>query len=140
MMMLFAAIGCSKPQSPQYVSYGNFRLEKLGLANNILGTDVRIYNPNSYALKLKSASLDVYFNNRFLGHTTVDSLITLPGLDTSSIHLRMNATAKDILSGTAQLLLNPDVKIKITGTARAGRGKFFITVPIDYEGVQRIQL
>lgn len=139
-VLLYTSVGCSKPITPQYLGYENFRLEKLGFTNNVLATDIKIYNPNHYDLKLKSASVDVFLNDRFLGHSSIDSLITLPAKDTSSIPLQMNASAKDIITSTAQLLLNPDAKIKINGSAKAGRGRFFVTVPINYEGVQRIQL
>lgn len=137
-MYLFSS--CSKPVSPQYLGYQSFRMEKIGFTSTILATDVKLYNPNRYPLQLKSASMDFYMNNSFLGHSTLDSLITLPAKDTTYIPLRLQASAKDILSNAAKILLNPDVKIKITGSARAGRGGFFITIPIDYEGVQRIEL
>jgi len=39
-----------------------------------------------------------------------------------------------------KVFLNPDVKVKITGTAKAGRGSFFLNVPIDYEGTQHIEV
>ncbi len=139
-ILLFATKGCSKPKIPTYVGYQNFRLAKAGLSNNVLATDIKLYNPNSYPLKLKSASVDVYFNDRFLGHTSLDSLIILPATDTAVIPVRMNASVKDLFSHTAQLLLNPDVKIRMTGSAKAGRGSIFISIPIDWEGVHRIEL
>ncbi len=138
--LLYLLNSCRKLVSPKYLGYQNFRMEKLGFSANVLATDVKLYNPNHYPLQLKSASMDVYMNNSFLGHSTLDSLVILPARDTAYVPLRLQASAKDILSNTAKILLNPDVRIKITGSARAGRGGFFITVPIDYEGVQRIEL
>ncbi|HEX8316345.1 MAG TPA: LEA type 2 family protein [Flavisolibacter sp.] len=138
--LLYVLSSCSKPQPPQYVGYENFRLEKASLASSILATNVKLYNPNGYNLQLKSASMDVYFNDKFLGHSTLDTLITLPAKDTAIFPLRMQASAKDILSNSARILLNPDVKIRITGNAKAGRGGIFINVPINYEGMQRIDL
>lgn len=137
---LFILGGCSKPKSPDYLGYEDFRVEKVGVKNTVLSTRVKLYNPNAYALKLKSASIDVYINNDYLGHSSVDSLITLPGKDTTFVPLQLTASAKDIISNTLKVWLNPDVKIKITGMARAGRGSLFVNVPINYEGVQRIQL
>ena len=139
-MLVYALSSCSKPQPPQYVGYENFRIEKASLSNSILATNVKLYNPNSYNLQLKSASMDVYFNDKFLGHSSLDSLIILPAKDTAIFPLRMQASAKDILSNSAKLLLNPEVKIRISGNAKAGRGGIFINVPINYEGVQRIDL
>lgn len=138
--LVFLFSGCSKPQNPSYHGYDDFRVEKVGVKNTILSTRVKLYNPNAYALKLKSANIDVYINNDYLGHSSIDSLITLPGKDTSYVPLQLTASAKDLLSNTLKVWLNPDVKIRITGAARAGRGSLFVNVPINYEGVQRIQL
>src|SRR5205823_3081275 len=113
---------------PKYLGYQNFRMEKAGLNNTILAADVKIYNPNRYALQLQSASMDVYVNNSFLGHSVIESLITLLPKDTAYIPLRLQASAKDILKHAAQIFFNPDVKLKITGTARAGRSGIFINI------------
>jgi LEA14-like dessication related protein len=138
--LVLLLVSCGKPQPPQYAGYQNFRIEKASFNNSVLASDIKLYNPNAYNLNLKSASLDVYFNDKFLGHSSLDSLIVLPAKDTAVFPLRMTASAKDILSNSAKLLLNPDVKIRITGSAKAGRGGFYINVPINYEGTQRIDL
>jgi len=139
-VLIVALVSCGKPQPPQYAGYQNFRIEKADLSNSVLASDIKLYNPNAYNLNLKSASLDVYFNDKFLGHSSLDSLIVLPAKDTAVFPLRMTASPKEILRNSAKLLFNPDVKIRITGSAKAGRGGFYINVPINYEGVQRIDL
>ena len=139
LLFVYNFSSCKKPLPPEYVNYENFRLEKMGFSENTLAADIKLYNPNSYNLQLKSASMDIYFNDRFLGHSSVDALITLEAKDTTSFPIRMQASAKDILKNTADLLLNPNVKIRITGSAKAGRGGFFINVPINYEGMQKIK-
>lgn len=131
---------CGKPLAPEYLGYQNFRLAKAGLENNVLATDVKIYNPNRYALQVKSASVDVYLNDSYLGHSSLDTLIVLPAKDTAYVPLQLQAKAKDVLSNAAKILLNPNVKFKITGSVKAGRGGFFRNVPVDYEGTQRIDL
>ena len=139
-VLIYALSSCSKPKPPQYAGFENFRIEKASVSKTILATDVKLYNPNDYTLQLKSADLEVYFNDKYLGRSTLDSLIKLASKDTTTFPLRMQASAKDILSSGAKLLLNPDVKIRITGNAKAGRGGVFINVPINYEGMQRINI
>src|SRR5215217_3847609 len=117
-LSLYSFSGCKKPLAPEYVSYENFRLEKMGFSENVLATDVKLYNPNTYNLQLKSASMDIYFNDRFLGHSALDTLIILEAKDTTSFPVRLQASAKDILKNTADVLLNPNVKIRITGSAK----------------------
>jgi LEA14-like dessication related protein len=138
--MAFLCSSCARPLSPKYLGHQNLRLARVGLKNNILTTEIKLYNPNRYPLQLKSASMDVYFNNSYLGHSSLDTLINLPAKDTAYVPLQLQANAKDVLGNALRVFLNPDVKIRITGSVKAGRGGFFLNVPIDYEGVQRINL
>src|SRR5215217_969258 len=82
---------CGKPQPPKYLGYSNVRLEKAGLSNSVVAADIKFYNPNAYALKLKQADMDVFFNDRLVGHSVIDSLLTLPSRDTSFVPLRVQA-------------------------------------------------
>lgn len=140
LVLLYTLSSCSKPKPPQYAGFENFRIEKASVSNTILATDVKLFNPNSYNLQLKSADVQVYLNDKYLGRSVLDSLINLPSKDTATFPIRMQASAKDILSNGAKLFFNPEVKIRITGNAKAGRSGVFINVPINYEGMQRINL
>ena len=131
---------CGKPQPPRYLGYSNVRLEKASLASSVVAADLRFYNPNGYDLKLKQADMDVFFNDRFIGHSVIDSLITLPAHDSLAVPLRLQVAAKDVLSSAAQLFLNPNVRLRVKGTAKVGRGSFFMNLPVDYEATQRIEL
>jgi hypothetical protein len=84
--------------------------------------------------------MDVFFNDRLVGHSVVDSLLILPSRDTSFVPLRVQAAGKDLLASAAQLFLNPNVRLRVKGTASVGRGSVFINLPVDYEGTQRIDL
>jgi LEA14-like dessication related protein len=122
------------------LGYDNVRLEKAGLRESIIAADLRFYNPNKYALQLRSADMDVFMNDRFLGHTSLTTPMTVAARDTSSIPIRMQLSAKDLITHTARLLVEPEVLLKVKGGARVGKGNLFVNVPIDYEGKQRIQL
>ena len=139
-IVLFFAIGCSKPIQPTYLGYQNLRLGKVGTKSNVLMSDIKFYNPNKYALNIKEAEMDVYFNDRLLGHTSMSSVVSLPPLDTTFVPFTIQASAADILANTAQIFLNPNVRVKVQGNAKAGRGGIFVNVPINYQGTQRIQL
>src|SRR6476620_2103232 len=107
LVLLYTLSSCSKPKPPQYAGFKNFRIEKASVSNTILATDVKLYNPNGYTLQLKSADVQVYLNDKYLGRSVLDSLINLPSKDTATFPIRMQASAKDILSNGAKLLLNP---------------------------------
>jgi hypothetical protein len=91
-------------------------------------------------MQLKTAQVDVFFNEKFVGHSVLDTLINIPKADTFLIPVSMDVKLKNLLSNAAQLLLNPDVMVKLNGNAKIGRGGIFVNVPINYEGKQRIDL
>jgi len=91
-------------------------------------------------MQLKSAQVDVYFNDKFVGHSVLDTLIDIPQKDTFLIPVYMDVKLKSLLANAAQLLLNPDVMVKLNGNAKVGRSGIFVNVPINYEGRQRIDL
>lgn len=138
--ILFFAIGCSKPMQPTYLGYQNLRLGRVGAKNNVVMSDIKFYNPNKYALNVKQAEMDVYFNDRLLGHTSMNNTVSLPPMDTTLVPFTVEASATDLLANTAQIFLNPNVRVRIQGNAKAGRGGFFVNIPINYQGTQRIQL
>jgi LEA14-like dessication related protein len=138
--LLFFAISCSKPVQPTYLGYQNLRFGKVGAKNNVLMSDIKFYNPNKYALNVKQADMDVYFNDRFLGHTSMTNMVSLPPKDTTLVPFTIEASATDLLANAAQIYLNPNVRIKVQGNAKAGRGGIFVNIPIKYQGTQRISL
>lgn len=138
--MVLLVTACGKPKPPTYLGYSNVRLEKASLANSVVAADLKFYNPNAYALQLKRADIDVFVNNKLMGHSLVDSLLSLPGRDTAAIPFRVHVDARSMAKQLAGLLLNPNVRLQLKGTARVGRGGFFIDMPVDYEATQRIDL
>ena len=139
-ILLFFTIGCSKPLQPRYLGYQNLRLGRVGAKNNVIMSDIKFYNPNKYALTVKQAEMDVYFNDRLLGHTSMTNLVSLPPMDTTLVPFTVQASVTDLLANTAQIFLNPNVRVRVQGNAKAGRGGFFVNIPINYQGTQRIQL
>jgi LEA14-like dessication related protein len=137
---LFGLSFCGKPKEPDYIDFQNLQLSKAGLNQSVIKFDLRYFNPNNFRMQLKEAQVDVYFNDKFVGHSVLDSTIQIPKKDTFLIPVAMEVQLKNVLSNAAQLLLNPDVMVKLTGNARLGKGGIFVNVPINYEGKQRIDL
>lgn len=140
LVVIFFMIGCNKPIPPTYLGYQNLRIGKIGIESNVVLLDLKFYNPNKYVLKVKEAKMDVYFNDRLLGNSSMDNVVNLLSLDTTIVPFKVEATALNILANTAQIILNPNVNVKIVGNTKAGRKGIYVNVPINYEGIQRIQL
>lgn len=134
-----ALMSCRKPQGLEYVSTGGWKIQQEGFTKTHVAAEVRYFNPNKFPLRLKNADLDVYVADNFLGHYQLDSTLILPGRDTFMLPVQMTVeTAKLLKVGLA--LLNEDVKVRVDGNIKVGRGAIFVNVPLNYEGIQKIKL
>ena len=134
-------LACGKPTALDYLGVKNLKVVKLGLKESTVSAEVEYYNPNNYPFTMKKASVDVYVNNNYFGKSTLDSAIRVPKKDTFSIPVilvvDMTGTAVNAFQifGQGQ----EDVMVKLDGSARVGRGGFYINYPIKYEGMQKLK-
>ncbi len=99
--------------------------------------DVQFYNPNTFGLTLKDASLELYINNAHIGSAFITNSFNVPGRDTFLMPVTIAPDLKNVFPNALQLLFNKEVDVRIQGSVKAGRG-IFITIPINYQGRQRL--
>ena len=139
-IILLLATSCKKPKEPEYLDIENLHVSKAGLSESIVWADIKYYNPNNFDLKLKKANVDVYLNDKYVGHSDLDTLIHIPAKDTFYVPISMKLNLGDFLKNGLQLLLNPEVRFKIEGNARVGKSGIYKNFPVSYEGKQRIDV
>lgn len=132
--------GCSRPLAPEYRGLDNLRINQLGIGESAISADLEYYNPNNFKMKLKYGEMNVYFNNRFLGKTILDTLTVIPARDSFLIPVSIKIDMKQVYSNALDILLNNEVNIKLDGFAKLGKGVIFFDVPIKYEGKQKIDI
>ncbi len=137
--LLFLA-SCSRPLAPEYGGIENFRVNTLGVGESAISADLKYYNPNNFALKLKYGETDVYLNNRFLGKTVLDTLTVIPARDSFFIPVSMKVDMKQVYSNALSILLSNQVQIKLNGYAKMGKGGIYFNLPINYEGTQKLDI
>ena len=128
-----------QPKQLVYQNVQNFKLKQAGLQQTEVSLDIRLFNPNNYGMKLKDADVDVFVNGNRLGKMQVNEFFAVPGLDTFSMPVMLNVDLKNAVPNALQLLLNPEVNIKLAGTVKAGRHGVYVRVPVNYEGKQDIR-
>lgn len=140
--LLLLITSCKQPKELVYKNVQNFNIRQVDLQNlgkAKLSMDVRLYNPNSYSLKLKKSNVDVYLNGSLLGKINTVGGIDIAKLDTSSLPVTLDVDLGRSLPNLLQLaLFDKDVSIKLSGSIKAGRHGMFIKVPVNYEGKQDI--
>lgn len=138
---LFGSItGCKKPKSLQYLGLQNFDLPSIGIGKSVLTADVRFYNPNNFNMRLKEVEVDISVNEKYLGHSKLDSLIRIPKNDTFFIPLKVNVDMKSLLTNSLMAVLSKEVDVKIEGKTKIGKGGIYFNFPIFYQGKQKLKL
>lgn len=136
--LLGGLIGCKKPLIPEYQAFENFSISKMGLSESVVSADLKYYNPNGYALDLKGADLDIRINDRPVGKSVLDTLITIPRQDTFYLPVKMKVNMKQLFSNAISLLMNNEVDVKVNGTVKLGKSGVFFNMPVNYSGKQKI--
>ena len=139
-LLPFLFISCTRPKDIQYITQKNIRVEQHGFTDTRLGLDLVYYNPNGYAIELKNADVDVYVEDRYFGHSSLDTLFQIPKLDTFTMPVWVKVDTRNVLGNALGVLGLKEVKLRLEGTAKVGRSGFFMTIPVRYEGMQQIKL
>jgi LEA14-like dessication related protein len=122
-----------------YQDVRNFNFKSQGgLEKTTLSMEVRLYNPNSYDLKLKKSGIDVFLNNKPVGIINIEGGTVISKLDTSSIPVTLDVDLKKVFPNLLEAALNNTLAIKLSGIVKAGRHGIFVRIPIHYEGTQDI--
>jgi LEA14-like dessication related protein len=140
---LFVAIsvyGCARPQGFDYRDLKNFKIEKLGFSKSTVSMDLVYFNPNNFGVQLRKVDCDVYIDDQFLGKYLLDTIMTIPKKAEFTLPSRMDVEMKNVLKNTLSVLFSKEVTVKVKGTTRVGKGNFFITVPVSYEGKHAFEL
>lgn len=131
---------CRQIVAPKYVGVENIQLQSKGFTNTTLSADVRLYNPNKSNLTFKSGSLNIFVDDRLLGHTELDSTIYINRLDTFSIPIAVKLDIKNVLGNALSIGLKDSVLMRLEGKVKVGRSGVFITRPVNYERREKLDL
>jgi len=137
-LLVLAISSCTKISRPVYAGYDSFKIQRPGINNRVITGNVKLYNPNNYALQLKKADADVFLNEKLLGHMSLDSLIIMRPHDTSRVPLALQSSAGNLLQASAGALLDSNARLRITGEVKVGRGGVFVTVPVNFTSTENI--
>lgn len=136
---LVSFFACKKPVAFTYKDIKNIRVESFGV-NTKVSMDLVYYNPNNYGLNLKNVNCELYIDSSYLGKFVLDTLMHIPKGSEFTIPASMQVNIGEVLKRSVGLLFNNEVTIGARGTTQVGKGGFFVTIPFNYEGKQKINL
>jgi LEA14-like dessication related protein len=131
---------CSTPKALEYKDYRNFSIERLGFSNSQVKLDLEYFNPNNLGLQLRRTDLDIYINNTLLGHSSSDSLITIPRRNSFILPIKFDLDMQHAFKNVWNTLAGNEVTVKVTGNIKVGKANVFMSMPVSYEGKQTFSL
>lgn len=139
LLLLACLCACKQPKDLVYRDVEHFSVKHADVKETVLSMDVRLFNPNKYKVRLKSADVDVFLNGKKLGKMKLGKRVTILKNETTSMPVVVNVDVGNSLLGMVQSVFGNDAVIKLTGNIRAGRFGMFINVPVNYESKQDVK-
>ena len=125
---------------PEFKSYDKFSIDKIGFHQSTLSVNLHYFNPNKLGVILDKTDFDIYLNDNLLGHSSQKLHLPIAKKSEFIIPLKVSVEMKNLLKNSLAGLLNKEVRIRIIGKIRLGKGKIFTSFPVDYSSVQSISL
>lgn len=129
-------MSCSTPKSVEYLTYHNFKIEKLGFNKSAISLDLEYYNPNNFGMQLRSTDLDIFIDGNLLGHSALDTLLVIPKKDTFSVPVKFDVDMQNIFKNAWNTLTGKEILVRLTGKVKVGKANVFMNIPVDYESKQ----
>jgi LEA14-like dessication related protein len=123
-VLLVFATGCFTYQDVELEQMQDVKIEKFSNDEIRLRVVASVSNPNSYNIKIKKASFDLYSGEKFIGHATLDEKIVLKKNTTGTYEALVITNLKESKGGlmtlAGQALLKGEVEIRAKGVVKAG--------------------
>ncbi|MBL7740618.1 MAG: LEA type 2 family protein [Chitinophagaceae bacterium] len=142
-LLLSAAIiilsSCVSMKEPVFHGIDKVQMNKLEKGRSQVTLAIHYFNPNNKKARLKNAEGEAWMDSTYLGHFTVDEAVAIPANSNFTIPVKLEVEMKHLLKHSLSALTNEQVLITIKGKAKVGKGGFYKTIPLHYEGKQNLQ-
>jgi LEA14-like dessication related protein len=132
-LLVLTILSCSSPKALEYKTYHNFSVEKLGFNSSAIKLDLEYYNPNNFGMQLKNSDLDIFIDGTLLGHSSFDTLITIPRRNTFILPIKFDVDMQNIFKNAWSTLTGKEVLVRLTGRLKIGKANVFMSMPVNYE-------
>lgn len=131
MALLFVFNACSY-ENVQFKNAESFKIKKLEGKKLSLSFDAILNNPNSYNLKVKPSTFDLYINGDHIGIINLDEKVKIIKRSEGSVSVPITA---ELLNGALPKLIAGALKktatVRIVGTIKGGTSIFSKKKKID---------
>ena len=123
----------------EYRDLRNLKLETISSQKTQISMNLIYYNPNKFGINLKNVNCDIFVDSMYIGKFKLDTMMHIERSSEFSLPAKFEVSLTNILKSSVNMLFN-EVTISARGTTRVGKGGFYLNVPIDYSGKQKLSL
>ena len=118
---------------PEFVSYEGFKMGKMDAKQVSFSLNVKLKNPNSYALKVKKTSLNLSVDNGKIGMLALEKTIKLPRKKETIVEIPMNLSLeKGALMRMLTFSMQDSIRLNLEGDVRGGVFFFTKKFPLSF--------
>lgn len=138
LLVVLVGLASCKVIEPELRGGERFELTKIEKNTINFKVGAKVYNGNKYHLKVKPSTLDVHVENQYVGKVHLKEKVKLEKRAESELLVPFVAELeKGAMLKLLALAGKPDVKIKLSGTAKVGT--FIFYKKVDVHEVKRIK-
>jgi LEA14-like dessication related protein len=122
---------CLEYEDVEFMGVDDYTIDQVSASEVKITLKMKVKNPNSYNIKIKKSSFDIFLNDKELGETRMKDDVKLLKNSTDVYEVEFVSNLKDLSKGifsSLGMLLGGSSKLRIKGEAKAkafGIGKKF---------------
>jgi LEA14-like dessication related protein len=124
---------CAPFELPEFISYEGFKMGKMDAKQVSFSFNVKLKNPNSYALKVKKSSLSLSIDAGKIGILNLEKTIKLPRKKETIVEIPMNLSLeKGALMRMLTFSMQDSIRLNLEGDVRGGSLFFSKKFPLSF--------
>ncbi len=139
MFLILTASNCKQSiKAPEYIGSKNLKLDALSLTGGAVKLDLEFNNPNSFGISVKETNVKVYIEDDYIADAVQGNEIKVEANKQFLFPLvaKFNPTA--LLPKAMKWGLKKELRYKVNGTAKVGKGGVYIKVPVAISDVYKM--
>ena len=124
---------CAPFELPEFISYEGFKMGKMDAKQVSFSLNVKLKNPNSYALKVKKTSLNLSVDDGKIGMLALEKTIKLPRKKETIVEIPMNLSLeKGALMRMLTFSMQDSIRLNLEGDLLGGALFFTKKFPLSF--------
>jgi LEA14-like dessication related protein len=136
-ILFLIVTSCANFEEPEFISTEGIKMGKIEARNISVTANIKVSNPNWFAIKIKPSDIDAYIENQYMGKIFLEKKVKMHPKSETVLSLPLRAELADGAMITALKYATKDkVALHVKGKIKAG--VWFISKKFDIDETKTI--